>query len=77
MASMTLVFYIGFLTYALSCQIFNIIEKKFTPKKSIYAGAAMFVTIVFVSSSLQSRITIIVIYGVLLGAASGITVIIT
>jgi hypothetical protein len=48
---------------------------KFTPKKSIYAGAAMYITIVFVTSSLQNRIAVIIIYGILLGAASGTTVI--
>jgi hypothetical protein len=77
MASMTLVFYISFLTYSLACQISNIIELKYTPKKSIYIGAALYVAVVFVTASLQSRIAIIIIYGVLLGAASGTPVIIT
>ncbi|OMJ67948.1 hypothetical protein SteCoe_34749 [Stentor coeruleus] len=71
MASMTLVFYICFLTYSLSCQIFNIIQIKYTPKKGIYAGAILYVIVVFAASACQNRIAVIIIYGILLGAASG------
>ncbi|OMJ69769.1 hypothetical protein SteCoe_32417 [Stentor coeruleus] len=71
MASMTIVFYICILTYALAFQISNLIQIKYTPKKCIYAGAALYIVVVFVTAACQNRIAVIIIYGILLGAASG------
>lgn len=75
MASMTIVFYICILTYALSFQINNLIQSRYTPKKSIYAGAILYVIVVFVTAACQNRIAVIIIYGILLGCGSGIAVI--
>jgi hypothetical protein len=75
MASMTIVFYICTFAYTISFQISNLIQKRYRPKICIYAGSALYISVVYVAAALQDRIAVIVIYGVVLGISAGIAVI--
>lgn len=75
MPSMTIVFYICILSYTVCFQISNLIQKRYKPKKCIYVGSALYIAVVYVAAALQNRVAVIIIYGVVLGAASGIAVI--
>jgi hypothetical protein len=40
----------------------------------MYVGAFIYVAVVFITAGLTTRIPVIIIYGVMLGAGSGLTV---
>ncbi|OMJ82715.1 hypothetical protein SteCoe_16478 [Stentor coeruleus] len=70
--SMTLIYYICILTFAMSFQLSDLLQKRFRPKKCIYAGAALYVIVIYIAAALQDKISVIIIYGVILGLAAGI-----
>ncbi|OMJ82141.1 hypothetical protein SteCoe_17263 [Stentor coeruleus] len=70
--SMTIIFYICMLTFAMSFPLSNLLQKRFRAKKCIYIGSALYITVVYIAAALQDRISVIIIYGVILGLAIGI-----